>query len=249
MLLRDKLAEFCHTFLKVDNIPDSWCKNGLQVSGKTNIQKIALGTTASKNFLQMAKDWQADAAIVHHGLFWGRGVQSIGTELSARLKILFEGDLSLFNYHIPLDAHPEIGNNAQIAKRLGLKNIKMVDICAVGDLPKPLPFTAFQEKCADLFGQEANFAEDFLQKEVSCVGICSGGGSDFAEHCRKAGADTFLTGEISEHHYHDFSEIPLNFLACGHHATERFGIQALGEVLKTEFPDTHISFFTEPCPV
>jgi dinuclear metal center YbgI/SA1388 family protein len=249
MSTKEQIADFCAEFLHLEDVPDPYCQNGLQVPGKSKIKKIALGTTASKNFLQMASDWQADAVIVHHGLFWGKGVRFLSPELTARLKILLESDISLFSYHLPLDAHPQVGNNAQIAKRLGLDNIQMLDICAIGEFSKKISFVEFQTRCADIFGQDINFAEAFSSDDVSRVGICSGGGSDCAEQCKKAGADTFLVGELSEHRYHDFAEMPINFVACGHYATERFGIQAFGEVLQSSLPDIQISFFSEPCPV
>ncbi len=249
MILRDNLETFCRTFLHLDTVPDPWCKNGLQVPGKSEINKIALGTTASKNFLEMAADWKADAVLVHHGLFWGNGVKKLTPELTKRLQILLQNNISLFGYHLPLDAHPEIGNNAQIAKKLGLQKIEMVDICAVGDLPQPVDFQEFMSTCEQIFAQPVNFGEPFLQKKVSRIGICSGGGSDYAEQCKAAGADTFIVGELSEHRYHDFSEMPINFLACGHHATERFGIQALGDILINEYANIEVSYFTEPCPI
>lgn len=249
MTTKDHLADFCAEYLRLEEVPDPYCINGLQIPGKSVIKKIALGTTASRNFLQMAEDWHADAVIVHHGLFWEKGVRLLSRELAVRLKIILQSDMSLFGYHLPLDAHPEVGNNVQIARRLGLTNIEMVDTCAVGDFPKKVPFSHFEKKCADLFGQDVNFSEAFCSESVLRVGICSGGGADYAQQCKSAGADTFLVGELSEHRYHDFAEMPINFVACGHHATERFGIQSFGKILQEKFPDVQISFFTEPCPV
>lgn len=243
------LSRFCDDFLKVKEVPDPWCENGLQIPGKQEIKKVALGTSASKHFLQQAAKWNADAVIVHHGLFWKNGIKKIDTLLATRLRILMKNDISLFGYHLPLDAHITVGNNAQIAKKLHLKNIKMVDICSVGTLEKEMNFVDFEKKCAKIFKQPVNFSADFHGKKVKKIGICSGGGASFAANLLKENIDTFLTGELSENNYHDFKEMNINFVACGHHATERCGVQALGEVLQKQFPDIEFSFFTEECPV
>jgi dinuclear metal center YbgI/SA1388 family protein len=249
MVASEKIRAFCEKFLDVGAVHDPWCKNGIQVVGKPSLQKIALGTTASRNFLHMSASWGADAVIVHHGLFWGKGVLSLEKELCDRLKILLENNISLFAYHLPLDAHKDVGNNVQIAKRIGLENIRMHDICVVGDLPEKVGFSKFQKECECIFGQSVCFAHPFLQDSVACVGICSGGGAEYARILRSENIDTFLTGEIAEKDYHMFLEMPLNVLACGHHATERFGIQALGDVLEKEFPEIQTFFFHESCPV
>lgn len=249
MTTQSHLSRFCDNFLRVKDVPDPWCENGLQVPGKKEVQKIALGTSASRHFLEKANQWGADAVIVHHGLFWRKGVRTLSPLLAERLRILMKNDISLFGYHLPLDAHAEVGNNAQIAKKLGLQNIEMVDICAAGDMPSEIPFEDFTKQCENMFEQKLNFADAFTSETVKRVGICSGGGADYAEICKKAGCDTFITGEISEHHYHDFAEMPMNIAVCGHHATERFGVKALGEILKKEFPEVEILFFKQECPV
>jgi len=125
----------------------------------------------------------------------------------------------------------------------------MVDICVVGEMEQEMNFEDFEKKCAEIFGQKVNFSNTFFGNTVRKIGICSGGGASYAQLLNEEGIDTFLTGEMSENHYHDFREMGINVVACGHHATERFGVQALGEVLQKEFPETEILFFHEECPV
>lgn len=249
MITREELTSFCNTFLCVTDVLDPYCQNDLQIPGKKEITKIALGTTASKNFLTQAAKWRADAVLVHHGLFWGKGVLALDQILTNRIRILLENEISLLAYHLPLDAHPIVGNNVQIAKKLHLKNIHMKNICAVGDFSSDQKFVEITKRCEDIFGQTPIYAENFSKKPVKKIGICSGGGADYAKKLLKDGIDTFLTGEISEQHFHDFSELGINLLVCGHHATERLGAQAFGEVLKKEFLGIDVSFFSEPCPV
>lgn len=249
MVLTAEVLEFCRQLLQTEKIADPWCVNGLQVPGKTSVTKIVAGVSASAGFLAQASAWQADLAIVHHGLFWKSGVRQIDPLLAGRLGLLMRHEMALAAYHLPLDGHPEIGNNALIARHLGLSKIEMRDICAIGELAEALPFAVFLDRLAALCGQPPTFAQPFAGGEVRRVGICSGGGGDYAAVCQADGVDTFVTGEISEHHFHDLKEMHLNFAACGHYATETFGIRTLADKLGEAFPDLAISFFQEPCPV
>ncbi|QQS59061.1 Nif3-like dinuclear metal center hexameric protein [Candidatus Peregrinibacteria bacterium] len=249
MILRDDFSAFCNAFLRVSEVPDSWCVNGLQVPGKENIEKVALGVSASRNFLQQAADWGADAVFTHHGLFWKSGVKTISPLLAERLRILMSHKISLFSFHLPLDAHPEVGNNVTIAHALGAKTVRMEDICAIAEFSYSLSFSDFEGQCQKVFGRSAVFSESFEKEEIKTIGICSGGGADYAEKCFSAGVDVFLTGEISEHHYHDFAEFPLPFLVFGHYTTETFGVRAMLPMLQQQFPSVIFSFFPESCPV
>ncbi len=249
MTTQGALSAFLHDFLHVDDVPDAWCVNGVQVPGKTEINKIAVGVSASRNFLQHAAEWQADAVLVHHGLFWNKGVRTIDSLLSKRLAILYKSDISLFAYHLPLDAHPTIGNNARIAQDLQATTYDMRDICAIAEFAEPVQFSEFLSRCETLFGQAPIFASPKENLPVKKLGICSGGGADFVYDIVAQGIDTFLTGEISEHHFHEFAELDIRFVVCGHYATETFGVRALQTVLQKQFPELELSFFSEPCPV
>ena len=245
----DALAGFLDAFLLTKEVDDPYCLNGLQVPGQPEVNKVACGVTASRGFLQQAADWGADAVLVHHGLFWRKGVRAIDPLLSDRLKLLYQHEMALLAYHLPLDAHAEVGNNACITQALQAALLKMQGISAIAEFAEPLTHEAFCERCASVFGQPPVFAAGQDGTPVKRVGICSGGGADFAYELAGHGIDTFLTGEISERHWHDLHELGLNFVVCGHYATETFGIKALMPVLKKQFPHLELSFFSEPCPV
>ncbi len=243
------LSGFLSDFLHVAEVEDVWCVNGLQVPGKTDVQKIAVGVTASRNFLQQAADWGANAVLVHHGLFWKNGIKTIDPLLGKRLEILYKNDISLLAYHLPLDAHKDIGNNARIAQELKVDNYSMHDICAVAEFKEKLPFADFLSRCETIFGQDPIFTSAEQGGTVQKLGICSGGGADFIFDLIEQGIDTFLTGEVAERHWHDFQELGINFAVCGHYATETFGVRALMPVLQKQFPELELSFFPEQCPV
>ena len=157
--------------------------------------------------------------------------------------------MSLAGFHLPLDAHPTVGNNIAIAEGLGLLNLSPKDIGFVGDFPVPISFSEFLKKVEVLFGKKPVFAEAFHGEAVSRVLVISGGASDYSHHAFEAGADTFIFGELQESSYHELRERNLNFVACGHYATERFGVQRLGKAIQEKFPEIEIAFFEEECPV
>jgi len=248
-----ELTEFCNKQLKIKQFEDAWCINGLQVAaGKSQqpIQKIALVTSASAAVLQQAVDFKANVVIAHHGVLLKEMRGKINYQLGQRLRLLLANNMSLLAYHLPLDGQPEWGNNAAIAAALGMKNWQMVaDYCVVGDLPKDIQLTELSQKCVDIFGQKPNLVEQFGEKKCRKIGICSGGGASHAEYFTKYDIDTFLTGEISEHHWHQIRELGLNLLACGHYATEKQGVINLGQEINKQWPDIEIKFFREDCPV
>lgn len=249
MLTAEKINKFCSDYLDVKNIKDPYCFNGLQVFSEKEIKTIAIGTTASLNFLNLAKKINADMVIVHHGLFWGRGINKIDKVMQKRLKVLLENDIALSAFHLPLDAHMKIGNNYQISTALGLKKIYQKDICTIGFLENEILFSDFVKKCDEIFEQKNIYSENFGHKKIKKIGICSGGGGSFIEILENENIDVFLTGEISEQHFHILKELSMNFVASGHHATERLGIKNLGKVIKNEFKDLDIRFIKEKCPV
>lgn len=243
-----KITEFCAKLLDIENIEDHYCENGLQVEGKKEIKKIALGVTASENFLKKSAHWGADMCIVHHGLFWKGGVSKITGPLKNRLKILLENNISLLNFHLPLDAHGEIGNNILLAKIFALENVEKVDIGYVGNLPKKISFEEFVKEVESKLGEKVKVAEK-TSNDVYKVGIISGGAGNFANLIKNAGVDTFLLGEVSEPDYHNICELGLSFIAAGHFVTEKYGVQSLGKKIQEEFSDFQIQFIDEYCPV
>ena len=233
-------------YLRVTEFSD-YCPNGLQVEGKENIEKIASGVTASLACIEQALEWGADALLVHHGYFWkGEAPQVTGMK-KARLKALLNANVSLLAYHLPLDAHPQIGNNAQLAQRLDITELeplqrgKSISIGNVGRLAQPCEFTEFVRRCEHVLGR-ASTAVDSGPGQVERIALCTGAAQDMIDEAVRCGADVYLTGEISEQTVHVARECGLNFIAGGHHATERYGVQALGEHLADHFQLEHRFF-------
>lgn len=205
--------------------------NGLQVEGVRTVRRMVSGVTASLALINAAIEWQADAILVHHGLFWrGQEGRVVGW-MKQRLSRLLAHDVNLLAYHLPLDAHPELGNNAQLARRLGVVLLPtrfgeqslgfLGEVCAQ-------PLEDWSTHVERLLGRAPVVVGD-LGREVRRVAICSGGAQSYFEAAIAAGVDVFLTGEISEPQAHVARESGVAFMACGHHVTERYGAQAVGE--------------------
>lgn len=230
-------------FLNASRIHD-YCPNGLQVEGRPQISKIVSGVTASQALLDKAVELEADVVLVHHGYFWkGENPCLLGMK-QRRLKTLLVNDISLLAYHLPLDLHPEVGNNQQLAKQLGITvegplnpdNPKVVGL--VGSLPEPMSAQAFAAHVAQVLGREPLLVEG--SRMISRIGWCTGGGQGYIDEAINAGVDLYLTGEASEQTVHSARENDISFIAAGHHATERYGVQALGDYLARKFAIEHI---------
>jgi len=213
--------------------------NGLQLANSARpITKLALAVSASLEAIEKAAQAQADAILVHHGIFWDGQRQTIQGPQYHKIQRLIEADMALFAYHLPLDNHPLLGNNAQLALKLGLKDQRQilseggqfsgVMAQAGGITPQEL-----QEKAKQLLNRQPLLLE-FGTQDIQQVAIVTGGGQKYFEQALAEGADAFITGESSEFNYGQAQEHRANFLACGHYATERFGVQALGEQLSRE---------------
>ena len=213
--------------------------NGLQVEGRAQVAHLVTGVTASLAFIEAAADAGADAVLVHHGLFW-RGYEGrITGWLHRRIKALMANDISLLAYHLPLDAHPTLGNNAQLARVLGFdtaegpagrfgdQNLGFLGTVAAGG---PVTLGALASQTGHRLGRAVTCVGDPHQP-VGTVAWCTGGAQSYFEAAMAAGASVFITGEISEPQAHLARECGVGYLACGHHATERYGVQAVGEHL------------------
>lgn len=229
-------------YLDAASISD-YCPNGLQVQGRPQIRRIVSGVTASQALIDAAIEREADAILVHHGYFW-KGENPVLTGMKQRrIKSLLQHDINLIAYHLPLDIHAEVGNNAQLAKRLGLTvtgplqagNPRSVGL--IGELAQPLSSAEFAA-VIDRALQRTPMVID-ADKPIRTVGWCTGGAQSYIEHAIAAGVDAFITGEISEHSTHSALENGITYFAAGHHATERYGVQALGEWLATRFGIEH----------
>lgn len=250
MLLSDILS-FCNSTLQIENFSD-YAKNGLQIQGNRDVQKIALGVSASKFFLEQAANWGADLCICHHGIIFGK-IDMINDVLAGRLRIILEYNMSVCGYHLPLDAHDTLGNNAALCDLLGLKNKEKIDIGFSGNLQIPLPWNEFITLVQKTINPDISFSEHITGKEVSRVCVISGGASGYSKQAIDSGADTFLFGEIKESSVHEMRERNLNYVAAGHYATEVWGVQRLGDALKKEFNKKNnqieCRFFEEECDV
>ena len=245
----NELDNYIGRLLDVSRFRD-YCPNGVQVEGRATINRIATGVTASQKLLQDATAWGADAILVHHGYFWRNEDQAITGIKKRRLAHLLQHDVSLLAYHLPLDAHPELGNNAQLARRLGLLpqgRFGEQDIAWYGELQQPQTLSQFARHITSSFQRKPMLIGD-NDRMLRRIAWCSGGAQSYFEQAVALGVDVFLTGEISEQHVHVALETGVAFIAAGHHATERYGVQALGEHLAGQWNIEH-QFFDIDNPV
>ncbi|RZI84175.1 MAG: Nif3-like dinuclear metal center hexameric protein [Rubrivivax sp.] len=230
MIDRDRLHHHLDSVLEAGRFKD-YGPNGLQVEGKAQIHKIVSGVTASRALIEAAIQAQADAILVHHGLFWRGHDGRVTGWMKQRLALLLKHDINLLAYHLPLDAHPTLGNNAQWGERLGLVADARFGDQNLGFIgPAPLGSMSLAD-LAERLESALGKAPTVLPgdgRPLRRIAWCSGGAQGFFEGAIAAGADVFLTGEISEPQAHYARETGVAFMACGHHASERYGVQALG---------------------
>ena len=219
-----------------------YCPNGMQVEGKTATAKLVTGVTASLALIEAAVAAGADALLVHHGLFWkGDDMRIIGPR-RRRLELLLAHQLNLLAYHLPLDAHPEFGNNAQLGMRLGLAadaHFGEQDLGCAGELPEQVGAHEFAARVELALGRAPLLVGD-AGRRVRRIAWCSGGAQGYFEAAIAAGCDLYLSGEISEQTTHLARESGVPYIAAGHHATERYGAQAVGEHIARRFGIEHL---------
>lgn len=224
---REELAAYLNGILMPERFRD-YCPNGLQVEGRAGIARIVCGVTANRALIDAAIARGADALLVHHGWFWKNEDGRVTGFRKQRLQALLAHDINLFAYHLPLDAHPELGNNAQLARRLGWEVAGHFAEQEIGFLGAAGCTMArdIAAKVAAVLGREPLLIGD-PEREVRTVAWCSGGAQGYFEQAILAGADLYMSGEISEHTVHLARESGVPYLAAGHHATERYGVMAL----------------------
>jgi dinuclear metal center YbgI/SA1388 family protein len=248
---REKLLNFLLNYLQCDEYIDS-CFNGLQVEGRSEINKIVIGVSASVDLFEKAIEEKADAIIVHHGIIWNYENPVVKGGYRERLRLLLINDLNLFAFHLPLDAHPEIGNNAQICRLLNLHNIQ--------------PFGDYKGRFIGMRGEIDNIPKEkffknlealmerkpiifaFGQNKIKKVGVISGEAQKELKQAVDEGLDVFITGEVSERIMYYAKEEKIHFISSGHYATEKFGVLALGDLLENKFK-LNIKFIDIPNPV
>lgn len=238
-----QLVNYCNSLLYPEKYRD-YCPNGLQVEGRQRVQRIVSGVTACQALLDQAVEQRADLILVHHGYFW-KGEADVVTGIKKRrLQTLLSHDISLLAYHLPLDGHPQLGNNVCLAELLnlqisgGLEPDNPLSIGLVGRLPYPLTATEFSQQIATAMGREVLHIEGG-PKMIETVGWCTGAAQGYIEKAAALGLDAFISGEISEPTVHNARELGIHYFAAGHHATERYGVQALGEKLAQQFDLEH----------
>jgi dinuclear metal center YbgI/SA1388 family protein len=235
---RDSLSRYLATLLDVRRFKDV-APNGLQVEGTPMIHKIVVGVTANQTLIEAAITNHADAIVVHHGLFWkGDDPRVVGFHRH-RLAHLLMRNVNLFAYHLPLDAHAEVGNNVQLAKKLGLNITGAAgenDLVLLGKLGAGIPVKSavLAAFCARHFGNRVSMYTTSTGL-VQNIAWCTGAGGSLLRDAIDSGADAFITGEISEHHIHEARESNVTLITLGHHASERGGVVALGSHLTQKF--------------
>ncbi|WP_028112922.1 Nif3-like dinuclear metal center hexameric protein [Ferrimonas kyonanensis] len=249
---RTQLLAHLEGLLQPWNVKD-YAPNGLQVEGREEIQHIVTAVTASQSVIDRAVALNADMVLVHHGYFWKGEAPEITGMKHKRLRALLVNDINLVGYHLPLDIHPTLGNNAQLAKALGLTitgpmeagNEHSVAVCA--RLDPPVSGQELAKRIETVLGRAPLHIKGH-DRLISSLGICSGGAQDYIDLAAARGLDGYLSGEVSERTYYSATEQGIDYFAAGHHATERGGIQALGSHLANEF-NLQISFVDTDNPV
>ncbi|MFC4206709.1 Nif3-like dinuclear metal center hexameric protein [Vreelandella malpeensis] len=244
MIHRDQLVKACDHQLRSARFKD-YTINGLQVQGRDSVTRVMTGVTANQALLDEAVAWQADLVLVHHGYFWKNEPVAITGMKHRRIKTLMDHDINLLAYHLPLDAHAELGNNAELARRLGWK----VEGCLDGELgegllwsgriPQAQSLQALAEQVSAVLERTPTVIEAPGIARIERIAWCTGGGQDMITQAFEAGAEVFVSGEISERTTHLAREMGIHYIAAGHHATERYGVQALGEWVADEYGVAH----------
>ena len=237
----NRLVHELANFLQVSRFQD-YCPNGLQVEGRTDVRRIVTGVTASQALIEAAIEVNADAIMVHHGYFWRGEPAEVTGMKRKRLKQLLVHDISLLAYHLPLDAHPEVGNNVQLGKVLGWPLTRYLDdkyMLPLAELPHAMTLQQLGQHVSVKLNRQVQLLGE-PDRLVRSVAWCTGAAQSYIQQAVAAGADVFLSGEVSEQTWHSVCETNTAYIAAGHHATERYGIQALGQWLADNHDVEHI---------
>ena len=236
----NSLVDYIQTLLQTERFSD-YCPNGLQIQGSRTVNKIVSGVTASMDLLESAAEVGAQVVLVHHGFFWKNENPCIVGIKQKRIKFLLEHNMSLLAYHLPLDAHSELGNNAQLAKVLGFKQEGWSghqNIIAHGVLLTPQLLSELAKHVEQKLNRTPMVIGD-QNKLIKRVAWCTGAAQSYIDEAIQLGVDLFLSGEVSEQTFHSAKESGVAYIGAGHHATERYGIKALGEHLAEKFSIQH----------
>jgi dinuclear metal center YbgI/SA1388 family protein len=245
---RDAIVKFCEQYLKVEAFQD-FCKNGLQVEGCDRVAQIVTGVSFSHRLIEAAIQRKAQMIIVHHGIFGNPfgNPPVIKGFIRNRLKLLLVHDISLCGFHLPLDAHPAIGNNISLCRLLGVAKTKPFGVGFIGELSKPVDFKTWLKTVEQKLGVHA-YALAAGPAKSRRVAIISGGASPEFKMAAELGADTFLCGDIREEHVRSMEETGINFINAGHYNTEKLGIQNLGKLIAGKFKIS-VEYVDIPCSI
>ena len=247
-----EIIQWCDQTLNTHEFKD-YAPNGLQIEGKSEVQKILCAVTASQEAIDAAIAQNADLLLVHHGYFWKGEPYPITGMRGKRIKSLIQHDISLVGYHLPLDSHPSLGNNAAIAECLALENLQALDpserhpIGNIGFLKQAMSASEFRDYLTARLG----FNTIHLPAEksqIQKIGFCTGAAQDFIGKAAEQGCDAFISGEVSERTYYEAKELGVHYYACGHHATERYGVQRLAKAISEQF-NIEYSYFELNNPI
>lgn len=237
------IVVFSDELLNISQFKD-YCPNGLQVEGNLTVKKIISGVTACQALIDGAIELNADLILVHHGFFWRGENDAIVGLKKKKIHALIQNNMSLLAYHLPLDDHKTHGNNAQLVERLSLEvtgsfGRDKSEIGVIAKVKAPTTAKDFSARLLSVLDQKPIHLSAHDNKVLRTVAICTGAAQDYFESAIAAGVDAFVTGEVSEQSYHLAMESGIDFFAAGHHATERYGVQSLGELLAKEFSLEH----------
>lgn len=252
MAALQEILQWCNDTLKTPEFKD-YAPNGLQIEGKAEVKKILCAVTASQDAIDAAIAQQADLLLVHHGYFWKGEPYPITGMRGKRIKALIQHDISLVAYHLPLDSHPTLGNNAAIADILELEIFEALDaserhpIGNIGYLKQALSPDAFKTMLTERLGFETIHLPAH-KASIQKVGFCTGAAQDFISKAAEQNCDAYISGEVSERTYYEAKELDVHYYACGHHATERYGVQRLGKAISEQF-NLEYSYFELNNPI
>lgn len=234
MASRNELVTYVNDLVKLHDYPD-YGPMGLQFTGAEDVTAVATAVSVSSDVIETAGRRGAQMLIVHHGLFWNNESRILDERLGNRLDLLREYDMSLVAHHLALDAHPRIGNNVQGAKKLGLIDLEPFgEIGFKGRLPAPKLWSEFKREAFNAFGQ-VPYTYPFGNLYVENVAVIVGGAPQYLVEAHRSACDTFVTGEVGEPTIYTAKELGMNFMACGHHATEKSGVQSLGALIQNKY--------------
>ncbi len=240
MVLLNELVAYCDDLLDVAAFHD-YAPNGLQIEGVAEVRKIISGVTACQALIDAAIESGADALLVHHGYFWKGESECITGIKRRRIAKLIENNISLIAYHLPLDAHPELGNNAQLAKQLGIDvegRFGQGDLAMYGRLPKKMKAEELQAQLNVVLGRQPLHLQGGSD-EIEYLAWCTGAAQGYIDAAHQLGVQAYISGEVSEQTTHFVRESGVHYFAAGHHATERYGVKALGNALAQQYSIAH----------